>query len=66
MKLSGLRARVLDISSIGGGYCIRTLPVPTMLDGEGAVRVDSDGVVRAVVLTDSAACPAATAADTRR
>lgn len=56
-KVSGLPSRVERIAPSPRGYCIITIPTVPVLDGMGAVEVDTGGVVRALELADSAACP---------
>lgn len=59
-KLSGLKARAVEVTRDERGYCVRTRPADArVLDGEGAVLVGQRGVILSVVLTDSVACPIA-------
>lgn len=51
----GIGARVAEVAPLGDGFCVRTMPVdPRAVDGMAMVRVDGQGVLRALVLTDSA------------
>jgi hypothetical protein len=58
-KVTGLPSRVQEIVASERGYCIITTPATPVLDGAGVVEADTSGVVRAVAVTDSAACPVA-------
>jgi hypothetical protein len=51
----GIGSRVAEVVRQGHLYCVRTVPVdPQVIDGGVTVRVDREGRIRALMLTDSA------------
>lgn len=51
----GIGARVAEVERQGDLYCVRTMPVdPQTVDGMATVRVDREGRIRGLVMTDSA------------
>ncbi len=51
----GIGARVAEVERQGDLYCVRTMPVdPRTVDGMATVRVDREGRIRGLVMTDSA------------
>jgi hypothetical protein len=50
----GIGARVAEVARQGDLTCVRTAPVDPAADGGTTVRVDREGRIRGLVMTDSA------------